>query len=174
MHFFFIFLIAISLSMDAFSLSLAYGTLSFSKKEKQTLTLIVGLFHFFMPLLGHFLGDLLFSFFPIKPNYIICISLVMIGIQMIFDQKKEEIKKLSIFEQLIFGFAVSIDSFSIGIGLISLTKHVFLSSILFCICSAFFTYLGLCLGEKAYERLGRVSVFIGGIVLIIIGALSFF
>ena len=49
-----IFLIAIALSMDAFSLSLAYGTLGLTKKEVNKLSVIVGIYHFFMPLIGLF------------------------------------------------------------------------------------------------------------------------
>ena len=43
-----IFIIAISLSMDAFSLALAYGTISLSKKEINILSIVVGIYHFFM------------------------------------------------------------------------------------------------------------------------------
>ena len=49
-------LIGISLSMDAFSLSLAYGTLNIKNRNINLLTLIVGLYHFFMPLIGMFVG----------------------------------------------------------------------------------------------------------------------
>ena len=48
--------IAVSLSMDAFSLSLAYGTLNLEKSQIRLLSLIVGLYHFFMPLLGMWVG----------------------------------------------------------------------------------------------------------------------
>ena len=44
-------LIAISLSMDAFSLSLAYGTLNLEKKYINLLSIIVGVYHFFMPII---------------------------------------------------------------------------------------------------------------------------
>ena len=47
-----VFLMAISLSMDAFSLALAYGTLGMSNKDKIILSLVVGIFHLIMPLLG--------------------------------------------------------------------------------------------------------------------------
>jgi putative Mn2+ efflux pump MntP len=56
MNLFIILVIAISLSMDAFSLSLAYGTLDIDKKNIYTLSIIVGIYHFFMPLIGYFVG----------------------------------------------------------------------------------------------------------------------
>ena len=50
MEIFVIMIIAVSLSMDAFSLSLAYGTVNLDKKSCLKLSIIVGLYHFFMPL----------------------------------------------------------------------------------------------------------------------------
>ena len=52
MHIFIVITIAISLSMDAFSLSLLYGTLNLEKKFIWKLSLIVSIYHFFMPILG--------------------------------------------------------------------------------------------------------------------------
>ena len=66
-----IFIIAISLSMDAFSLSLAYGTISMSKKEINVLSIIVGIYHFFMPILGMLIGSFVFNVLNINQNIII-------------------------------------------------------------------------------------------------------
>ena len=62
MQIFIILMIAVSLSMDAFSLSLAYGTLGITKKEISKLSFIVGLYHFFMPILGMKFGNYITSF----------------------------------------------------------------------------------------------------------------
>ena len=59
-------LVGISLSMDAFSLSLIYGTQNIGKKNEIMLTIIVGLFHFFMPLLGLNIGNFLLVYFVFK------------------------------------------------------------------------------------------------------------
>ena len=56
-------IIGISLSMDAFSLALIYGTQSISKKNKIILSIIVGIYHFVMPLLGVFLGNIILIYF---------------------------------------------------------------------------------------------------------------
>ena len=60
MEIFVIMIIAVSLSMDAFSLSLAYGTVNLDKKSRLKLSIIVGLYHFFMPLLGNLIGAKVF------------------------------------------------------------------------------------------------------------------
>ena len=82
--------IAVSLSMDAFSLSLAYGTLNLEKKYINRISIIVGTYHFFMPLIGLTIGDILLKIIPIPPNIIVCIVLTFIGIEMIIDSFKKE------------------------------------------------------------------------------------
>ena len=62
-------LMAISLSMDAFSLALVYGTFGIDRKNKIILSLIVGCFHFVMPLFGMFIGDLILSLFKLTYIY---------------------------------------------------------------------------------------------------------
>ncbi|MCI8544896.1 MAG: hypothetical protein HFH09_01545 [Bacilli bacterium] len=166
-----IFIIGVSLSMDAFSLSLAYGTLDLKEKDMDILSIIVGIYHFIMPLLGVFIGAIILKWFPINPDIIVFIVLSFIGIQMLIESKKEQddIKKLTILEMLCFGLAVSIDSFSVGVGLRLLTSHHFLCAGLFALTSFGFTFLGLHLGKKVHQRLGKISTIIGGLVLVILG-----
>lgn len=164
-------LIGISLSMDAFSLSLAYGTLNIKNRNINLLTLIVGLYHFFMPLIGMFVGKKIVSLLPIESDTLVFIVLFLIGIEMIIESFKEEkeIKNLNILEMLLFGFAVSIDSFSLGFGLKSLYKLPYVSAFIFSISSMIFTYLGLKLGKKINQKIGSFSTILGGITLIVIG-----
>ncbi len=161
-----IFLIAISLSMDAFFLSLAYGSLSLNKKIMYILSSVVGLYHFLMPIFGILFGELL----QIKSNYIVSIIFFIIGINMILEVRKEkDIKPLSLFYMLLFGFSVSIDSFTIGIGLSKIMEFTFLCPIMFSLVSFIFTYIGLLLGKKINELIGNISVILGGITIIILG-----
>ncbi len=166
-----IIIIAISLSMDAFSLSLAYGTLNLEKKYIKKLSIIVGIYHFIMPLLGLSIGNLVLKIIPLKPNIIVCIVLTMIGIEMIIDTFKndEEIKMMNIKELLLFGLAVSLDSFSVGIGLKALTNNYIVCVSMFSLSSFMFTYIGLIIGKKINNIIGKISTLLGGITLIIIG-----
>lgn len=162
-----IFLIGLSLSMDAFSLSLAYGTNQINKKIK--LSTMVGLFHFIMPLIGSFIGSIILSIIKIKPNIIVSIILSFIGISMIF-KKEEQISPLkTIIELILFSFAVSLDSFSVGIGLKAITNNIIISSIIFSLTAGIITYIGLLLGNKISQKIGFISQIIGGIFLILIG-----
>lgn len=176
MHILLIITIAVSLSMDAFSLSLAYGTLNLRRKDIITLSVIVGIYHFFMPLLGNTVGNLFLRIFPLEPSVIIFVVLVFIGVQMIIEGVKgnEEIKQLSFMEKILFGLAVSIDSFSVGIGLQSISNKYVLCACIFSLSSFVFTYLGLSLGKKINNIVGKVSTIVGGIVLIVIGFIYLF
>ena len=171
-----IFLVGISLSMDTFSLSLCYGTLNISNKKTIILSTIVGLFHFFMPILGLTIGNFIIEHLIIDGKYIILIILSIIGIDMIFSSFKTEERKIltSIFGILIFAFSVSLDSFSTGLGLNLMTNNILGSLIIFTITSASFTFLGVKLGKKLNNKFGKISNMVGGIVLILMGIYFFF
>ena len=171
MNFSLIIIIAISLSMDAFSLCLAYGTLNLSKKDIYTLSITVGIYHFIMPLLGFYIGKQLLKIIPLNTNLMVFIVLSVIGIEMIIETFKnnEMTKKMKMVEIVSFGLAVSIDAFSVGVGLKSICDNTILSSIIFSITSCFFTYLGLIIGNKISKIIGSLATLLGGLTLIIIG-----
>ena len=83
--------------------------------------------------------------------------------------KEEEINKINIKEMILFGLAVSIDSFSVGIGLKTIYKNTIVSSLIFMIMSFIFTYMGLYMGKKINDIIGKISTLLGGIILLIIG-----
>lgn len=176
MSFLIIFVIAVSLSMDAFSLSLAYGTLCLDKNQIFKLSFIVGAYHFFMPLLGMLIGGNLLKILPFEANFIVFIILCVIGIQMIYESFKEEkkVELKSFIQLLIFGLAVSIDSFSVGIGLEAISNNFLLCSIVFSIISLIFTYVGLILGREINLLIGKISTILGGVVLVLIGVIYLF
>ena len=164
-----IFLIAVSLSMDAFSLALIYGTQGIAKKDKLLLSLIVGVYHFIMPLIGVIIGNLITSKILINTNTLVGIILSL----MIISSFKETNNKflLTFPSYLIFGLSVSIDSLTTGIGLSLITKNCIFSSTVFCITSMLFTYLGLNLGDTLNRKYGKISTILGGMVLFILGFL---
>lgn len=170
MNIFLVILIAVGLSMDAFSLSLAYGTLGMENRDKYLLSFITGMFHFIMPLLGLIVGNIMFKYININPDIIVCVILSFIGIQMVISSFKEdeEVKLMRVSEYFLFAFAVSIDSFSVGITLTD-TGHIILAPFIFALTSSFFTLIGLSLGNKIERLLGKISTIIGGSILVIVG-----
>lgn len=167
-------IIGISLSMDAFSLALVYGLQPISKKDKITLSLIVGIYHFFMPLVGLSISNLISNYLFIDLNILIAIIFTIIGIEMIISSSTDKDDKLltSIVSFLIFGLSVSIDSLTTGLGLNIINKNYLQVSTIFAITSCSFTYAGLILGNKLNNKFGSYSTIIGGFILIIL-ALSY-
>ena len=169
-----ILLIALSLSMDAFSLALAYGTNKIANQIKYTLSIIVGLFHFIMPIIGYFIGTIIMQIIKIKPNIIVSIILIFIGISMCITKKEKLDPLKSIIEILLFSLAVSLDSFSVGLGLKAITNNIYKASSIFSITAGIITYLGLILGHKISQKVGYLAPTLGGIFLILIGLLYIF
>lgn len=174
--FFTLFIIGISLSMDAFSLALVYGTYGIDERNKLILSFMVGLFHFFMPLLGLFFGNFLNSYFSLNFNVLIGIIFGVIGVEMIISSSsKREVMVLSnFFSFIMFSLSVSIDSFTTGIGIRAISDNYLYMSFIFMICSFSFTYMGLFLGNKLNEKFGNYSTFLGGIMLIILAIYYYF
>lgn len=170
----FIIILAISLSMDAFALSLAYGTIQSNKNYILILTMIVGLFHFLMPIIGFFIGQIMIKKVLIASSIISFVILFLIGLEMILESKQNvEIKKFTNKIDLIFfALAVSIDAFSIGITLPSFSSNIFFCSFIFMCISSFFTYIGFSLGNKIANLYGKISTFISGIILIIMSFIN--
>ncbi len=167
--FFTILLIGISLSMDAFSLALIYGMTGISKKQTLTLSLLVGIYHFIMPLIGFTFGNILNNINIISIDIIASIILIYIGIDLIISNSKKEDKlEMNFIGFLLFGLSVSIDSLTVGIGLKAITTNIILSPIIFSLTSLIFTYLGITLGNIIGNKVGSYSKIIGGIILIVI------
>ena len=168
--------IAIGLSMDAFSLAILYGTLNFSKSKALCLASSVGLFHFFMPLLGNLIGLFILNILPINPNTLVGIIFFIISFQMILSLfKNEEVVDLRGFVSiLLFAFTVSIDSFSVGIGLSTICDSKILAVSIFSATSFLFTFMGLTIGSKLTEKFGKISTLIGSIVLFVLSLIYLF
>ena len=171
-----IFLIALSLSMDAFSLALIYGTQGISKRDKIILAIIVGMYHFIMPLIGLSIGSFLTDKIIINTNILVGVILTLIAIEMIISSFKDKEEKflLSLAGYFLVGLSVSIDSLTAGIGLPAITNSFFSSALVFAITSTIFTYLGLNLGNILNKKYGKVSTMIGGLILLIIGIIYIF
>jgi len=74
-------------------------------------------------------------------------------------------------EMILFGLAVSIDSFSVGIGINNISNNFIICSSIFSVASFLFTYVGLKLGNKLSHLIGKIATIIGGVVLILFGLL---
>jgi len=166
-----IIILAIGLSMDAFSLSLIYGTLNLDRKVENTTSIMVGIFHFFMPIIGFKLGKIILKIIKINPNIIVGGIFIILGIEMLISLKKEEQIKLltNLLSVILFALTVSIDSFSTGIAFGATDTVIIIPCLIFSVISFTFTYLGLNLGKKLSTTFGDISILVGSIILIVLG-----
>ncbi len=171
-----LFVIGISLSMDTFSVCLSIGTFNINKNKMLLLTVLVGIMHFFMPLCGSILGHKVIQFLNVNVNFLLGIILIFIGIEMILSllKKDEKVFNLSLLNMFLMAISVSLDSFSTGLGLMAITNDVILSGLIFCVCAASFTFMGLLIGKYSSEKLGIYGNIIGIILLFVIGIFHLF
>lgn len=159
--------------MDTFSLSLSIGTYNINKKDAISLSFIVGIFHLIMPLLGLIIAKCINTVFSIDTNLLTGIVFIFITIEMIVDffDKNEKRFENNLISKILLAFCVSIDSFSVGIGLNGITDFPFLGAVIFMITSMLFTYLGLNVGKYAFKKLGSIAKIIGIIILLTLSAI---
>ena len=164
-------IIGVSLSVDAFSVSTCLGIYNLSLKKIINISTAVGIFHFIMPLLGFILSNQILKYLSINANLVLGIILTLISLQMFIEYVKPSEKEISLTKTgiFLFGFGVSLDSFSIGLGLKAITNNLILSSTIFMICSFSFTFLGLTLGKYINKLLKTYSFLFGTILLFILG-----
>ena len=161
--------IGIALSMDTFSLSLSIGTLNLDNKKILTISSIIGIMHFLMPVMGLIIGKQILQILIFDPNILVSGILLFIAVMMIKDlnQEQEVNFGLTLFEIFMFSISVSFDSFMTGIGLKALTNNNLLASLIFAICSFTFTFLGLTIGKYSKEKLGKIATIFGIFLLVI-------
>lgn len=162
--------------MDTFSVSLGIGSCNISKRNIILFTLLVGILHFFMPLIGNILGEKIINILNINANFLLGVILIFIGIEMILELLKKDSKELNLnlINLILIAISVSLDSFSTGIGLFAITDNIILSSTIFSICATSFTYFGLLIGKYGASKLGIYGNLMGIFLLIILGIFYIF
>lgn len=161
------FFVGIGLSMDAFSLSLSLGILLNSSRRKWFLISFIGLFHFFMPLLGFILGGKIIVMNSNLTNKIVSIIFLLLGIEMLHSNQEEIKNPITTKIGLLFlALLVSLDSLSVGFAYGLKKEFSWYIPIIFSIVSMFYTYLGLWLGRIAQKKYKNKSIILGSIILL--------
>ena len=168
-----IFLIGVALSMDAFSIALSIGTTHLSKNRFILIPIVVSIMHFIMPLIGLFLGNQILSVININPKIIMTIILLYLAFLMYKDRNNDKVPKInSLLSIFLYAISVSLDSFSVGIGLKALTDKILIPPIIFSLCAGTITYMGLILGKYSQKVWKEKASLIGIILLISISIVN--
>ena len=170
-----ILIIAISLSMDTFSLSISLGSI-IQDKNNRLFPLLVSIFHFLLPIIGNKLGTLLNYYLNVDYSKILGIILIILAINVFVNYfKNNEIDiKLNLLSFIILAFSVSIDSFTVGIGLQALTRNILSSSLIFSIFSGLFTYCGIIIGRYTNKLLGKKANIVAIAILLVVAIINLF
>ncbi len=154
--------------MDAFSIALAYGTNNIKKNKILIASIFVGLFHFFMPILGYTVFSNLFQNFSIQTNLLVGVIFLLLTLEMILSLKEEKDNiSTKILALLIYAFTVSIDSFTVGIAISLEKSNIIMAGITFSIISFIFTLVGMLIGKYLTNLIGKKAKIIGIIILLI-------
>ena len=179
MSFIELFLIAVSLAMDAFAVSVSNGLILPNVKKRNAVTfgLYFGLFQFFMPIIGYFLGNKLTKYVQQFDHWIAFILLGIIGFNMIkesFSEEEEDVTKekeiLKVKNMTMLAIATSIDALAVGVtfAFIGNMNIVFACSVIG-IVAFILSYAGLMIGKKIGPFFKTYAERIGGLVLVGMG-----
>lgn len=191
MTLFAIFALAVALAMDAFAVAVATGIRLGAATGRQTFRLAFhfGLFQFFMPVLGWFLGLTVRGFIEQWDHWVAFALLGFIGVNMIresFGQERGTADGDSRqaadalahpsdptrgFSLIMLSVATSIDALAVGLSFALLNMSVWFPSAVIGVVCAVLTTAGLYLGKtlSRAEALGKRAELIGGLVLLVIG-----
>ena len=76
------------------------------------------------------------------------------GVLLWLKRLQDMVNLKNIWMLLLFGLTVSLDSFSVGIGISLITKQYLTSYLTFFVVSMFFTFIGLKFGKYLSEKFG--------------------
>jgi len=175
MEFVALFGIAVALSMDAFSVSICMGLSEkrFSLKTALLCGVWFGGFQGLMTLIGFFFGRQFEHLITSVDHWIAFGLLVLIGANMIregISGKQDEYGGTDFKTMLLLAVATSIDALAIGVGfaLVSNTS-IWMSALVIGLTTFVFSFCGVRVGNLFGARYNKVSVIVGGSILILLG-----
>ncbi|WP_066296745.1 manganese efflux pump MntP [Bacillus sp. FJAT-29937] len=165
-------IMAFALAMDAFSVGLGMGMYKLRLRQIFTIGVTIGFFHIWMPLIGMIAGRLLSDKFGAIATYVGGGLLLILGIQMVwsgFQQERSSMITPVGAGLMLFGFSVSLDSFSVSLTLGIYGAKTLLVLTCFGVTATFLTWMGLLIGRKVQGWLGTYSEALGGSILFAFG-----
>ncbi|QQR55005.1 manganese efflux pump [Candidatus Peregrinibacteria bacterium] len=169
-----VFLTALGLSMDACAASIALSSKYRSFPKLFFAAISFAVFQMVMPAFGYLLGMPFEGWIAPVDHWIAFFVLSGLGVNMIFDLKKEhEIEEKS--GPLSFGtigvlaLATSIDALVVGVGFHALDLDFMSSILMIGVVTLLMSFLGLCLSRVFQKTLSSYAEKLGGIILIFLG-----
>ncbi len=187
MSFYTLMALSIALGTDAFSMALGIGTTGIRIRRVLEISLVVSIFHVFMPLIGLLIGAFLGKVVGHVATVVGALIVIFIGVQMLWESFKPQLIKLGLASgkgagdtakmQVATGFwalsmlagSVSMDALSVGFSLGTFKANLGTTVLVMGIVSGVMTAAGFLFGRQLGSWLGSKAQALGGIVLLIIG-----
>ncbi|MEK4360440.1 manganese efflux pump MntP family protein [Paenibacillus sp. FSL M7-1455] len=168
-----ILMMAAALGMDAFSLGIGIGMKGIRLLHVLKISVLIGLFHILMPLIGMYTGQYMSSLLGQVADYVAGGLLILLGVHMVFGSFKSGETRMidhrSLLGMLLFALSVSVDSFSVGLSLGMFQSNLIVTVLAFGISGGVMSVLGLLLGRRASRNLGDFGEALGGVILLAFG-----
>jgi manganese efflux pump family protein len=168
--------IAVALAMDAFAVALAAGAVlnPLTGRHLFRLGFHFGLFQALMPIAGWLIGMTVQKWISAYDHWIAFVLLAFVGGRMIleaFQEKDENTAKDPTrgLTMVVLSIATSIDALAVGLSLAMLNVSVWLPAAVIGLVAGILTVLGMLLGRRLGDSLGKGVEICGGLVLCAIG-----
>lgn len=174
-QFYTVIIIGFALGMDAFSLGIGMGMMDVRLKTIAKVSLVVGLFHIIMPLIGIGSGIFLSSVVGDVASFIGGVILCFLGANMLwgsFFRSEEEPStryQTKGWGLILFAISVSMDALSAGFSFGLFDVDIMLAVLVFGVLGMFMAGTGLLLGKHVGHRLGGYGEAIGGAIILAFG-----
>ncbi|WCK54361.1 manganese efflux pump MntP family protein [Aneurinibacillus sp. Ricciae_BoGa-3] len=168
-----ILMIGIALGADAFSLGIGMGMGGIRLLTVLKVSIIIGIFHVIMPLIGIAAGLFLTSVVGNVASYLGGGILIALGIHMLwnayFNEEESPLLKTSFWGIMLFSFSVSLDALSVGFSFGLFNVNIVMAVVTFGVISMVLSMCGLLLGRRVGGWMGAYSEIIGGLILLAFG-----
>ncbi|MGU3471564.1 manganese efflux pump MntP family protein [Paenibacillus sp. D51F] len=170
-------IMALALGMDAFSLGVGIGMRGIRIQDILKLSLIIGIFHVVMPLLGLYTGHYMSFLLGHVATAAAGILLILLGGHMLLAAWRGDGESPSFTDHrtaggmLLFALSVSVDSFSVGISLGMFAADLILTILLFGMAGGLMSVAGLLAGRRIGRSMGSYGEAAGGAILLTFGIL---
>lgn len=171
-------LLSVAMSTDAFAAAIGKGMSLDRPRWREALRTgaIFGSIEAMTPLVGYLLGMTASDYIRAWDHWIAFALLGVLGGKMIWealgpeDDRPAPVERHSFAKLAITGFATSIDAMAVGVGLAFLEVSIVPVALAIGVSTFIAVTLGVMLGRVLGSAMGRRAEFVGGLLLIGIGA----
>jgi len=169
-----IIVLGLVLGTDSFSVSICLGTQQNGFKKNIKISLVIGIFHVLMPLIGLYIGQLLGVLLNELAVYIGGGILIVLGGHMLYEyfqpsSEASSFENVEGFGLLVLALGVSIDALSVGLSLGTIGADIIFTSLLIGFIAFLMTGTGLFLGNEVGRYVGKKGTLIGALILLALG-----